>query len=355
MNSTEQKSNAYFALTAVFIIGNTVINLPFGRGITAAIAGSVFSAILSLPFFIMLTLIQKKSDGKELTATAEGLLGKIPSRIFAIVFSAFCLLCAVACMRNFTSFIHGRLLPLGGPFLPSVIFTVLVFFLCLIPKKGVVKLSLLSLAVLIISEVVLFVFSLNQMDFDSIMPLSLNPLDVGYQGISYFAMSFAQCTVLLAFFMGEKNFKTYRLGFFAGWVVLFVAMLHTLLIFGYSYTGTLRFPYATAMSTVSIGDKFIRLEGLSYPFYFFCALIKTAVSVRSAKDVLKSITGRYTKYLPIIFCTVLIIFSIFTDFFRPLDFIKIAPFFLIPAVGLPIILLIGFAIKNRTRSRCKTR
>ncbi len=358
MNKAERVGAAHFALVAVFIIGNTVINLPFGSGIKAAIPGFILSVLLSLPLFYMLSFIHKNAQKSTLADTLDTLLGKIFGRGVAIIFAAFSLLCAVACMRNFTSFADAQILSSNNSLLPAIIFAALILALCFIPKKGVVKLALISLVLTVVAEIILFIFSIGQMDFDNIMPIDLSFYDVSFQGVAYLAMSFSQCTVLLAFFMGfakKEKFYTYKAGVLVGSAVLFVCLLHTLLVFGYSYTGTLRFPYALAMSTVSIGDKFIRLEGFSYLIYFFCCLIKTAVCVISARDVLKNITGRYTKYLPVIFAIVLIVFSALTDFFRPLEFVKIAPWFLVPAFGLPAILLIVRGVKNRTRCRYKTR
>lgn len=351
--------SAHFALTAVFIIGNTIINLPFGRGIEGAVSGFILCVAASIPLFFMLSRVQRSLNGKSLGNSTEYIFGKITGRALSILFSAFCMLCAVACMRNFLSFADNQILPFGKTLLPSVLFTALAVVLCFVKKAAVIKLAFISFILTVAAEIFLLLCSLSQMSIDNLMPiLGTDITDTLYQAISYFAMSFAQCTVLLAFFMGytksEEN-HTYKAGVLAGAAVLILCLVHTLSVFGFSYTGTLRFPYALAMSTVTVGDKFIRLEGFSYLIYFFCCLIKTAVCIISAREVLKNITGRYTKYLPIISGIILIIFSALNDFFRPLEFIRIAPWFLVPAIGFPVILLIGYQVKNRIRCRCKTR
>ena len=351
--------SGHFALSAIFIIGNTIINMPFGKGIENAVAGFIFCVVLSLPFAFLLSRVENNAGSLCFGDNLEGVFGKVAGRILSAVFSLFCLFCAIACMRNFIAFVDTRILSLSGGLLPSIIFTTLAVWLCFVPKRALVKFSFIGLILTAVSEVFLFICSLRQINLENLLPLiNTDVKGIFYQGVSYFGMSFAQCAVLLAFFMGYKksNSKcTYKTGLLLGAGLLFICLIHTLGIFGYAYTGTLKYPYALAIGTVTAGDKFMRLEGFSYIIYFFSALIKTAVCIISARDSIKNITGKYTRYSPVFIGLILISFSVFNNIFRPVNFIKIAPFFLIPALFFPTVLLVGYEVKNRIRCRCKTK
>lgn len=351
--------NGHFALAAIFIIGNTIINLPFGKGIENAIAGFFLCVVASLPLFLMLSRVQANAKSATLSDNLDEIFGKMAGRILAVVFSLFCLLCGISCMRNFISFVDVRILSLNGSFLPSIIFTSLAVVFCFVTKGALIKFSFIGLILTALAEVFLFICSLPQIDFENLLPLiGTDVKGIFYQGISYFGMSFGECTVLLPFFMGYTRYEkkhTYKMGLLFGAGLLLLCLIHTVGLFGYTYTGTLKYPYALAIGTVTAGDKLMRLEGFSYIIYFFSALVKTSVCIIGARDSIKNITGKYTRYSPVIIGLILISFSAFNNIFRPIDFIKIAPFFIIPAVCLPTALLVGYEVKNHIRCRCKTK
>ena len=59
------------------------------------------------------------------------------------------------------------------------------------------------------------------------------------------------------------------------------------MLFGAQMSGEFDYPYAMAISTVTFGNLFSRLDGFSYFIYFVTALIKITVCVDVIKQEMK--------------------------------------------------------------------
>ena len=93
---------------------------------------------------------------------------------------------------------------------------------------------------------------------------------------------------LIGVFARDNGFskKTAVSGAVLGNLTLAFCILNSLLLFGNKFAGRLDYPYAFAISTVTFGNLFCRLDGFAYFIYFASCLIKITLSV----SIIKSIT-----------------------------------------------------------------
>ena len=76
-------------------------------------------------------------------------------------------------------------------------------------------------------------------------------------------------------------------GITAGFVLFCICMLSSILLFSPALAGRLSYPYASAVSTVTVGKLFTRMDGFSYFVYFSAAVTKINVCLFVASDSLK--------------------------------------------------------------------
>ena len=98
----------------------------------------------------------------------------------------------------------------------------------------------------------------------------------------------------------NRDKKSILKGYFAGSLLLIVCLLNVLLIFGNELSAKIDFPYSEAISTVTAGNIFMRLDGFSYYVFFMSCLVKICLSLKVLAVIFKRIlTLTVTKKLPV--------------------------------------------------------
>ena len=300
------------ALISLFFIGNTVINLPFSQGITASLVGFAAAFIISTPLIIAFARYNPSGN-----------------TFSVILFCLYALFCGIVTLRNYVTFSDKIILPEISSFFPTLLFLALLWLICREKQRVLLKLSLIFCALVLTLIVFLFFFSLDNMSLKALSPKTAVSLkDSLYQGVSYFGMSIAQSIVIAGLFKSNK--KEMLSGYIIASLFLLICLLQSLATFGYTLITQLNYPYSAAMSVISFGDKFSRMEGFSYLLYFSCTLIKCAVCIISAKNTLTLRFPKVKKYFLPLVLGIYAIVSIFTKVFTNLPFLQVAPFMIIP-------------------------
>ncbi len=325
MDTKINNNLSYIALISLFFIGNTVINLPFGENINGSLPGFFIAVLASIPFVLRISKISLSANKSFFGVTVTCL------------FVMYALFCGIVTLRNYVTFSDKIILPEIGSFFPSLLFLGLLWLICREKGSVLLKLSLISALLVFITVIILFLLSLNNISLKALIPNKSPTLkEIGYQALSYLSMSFIEGVVLIGI-IKEKKRKAILGGFLTGAAVLLIVLLQSVSVFGYSLLSNLNYPYASAMSVITFGDKFSRMEGFSYLLYFFCTLIKTAVCIKAAKSALCKFFPKTEKYFMPAVLTVYALLCVFTDFFVNLPFMTVAPFLTIPAVILTIL------------------
>ncbi len=313
---------SYICLYSLFFIGNTVINLPFKEYTRGSIFGFIIAFLLG--FLVILRL-------KSIEFTEKS---TIVSKVIYLFLCLYALLCGIVTLRNFVTFSDRIILPEISSFFPTLLFLLLIWFLCRQNEKVILKLSFISLTVIVFLVVLLFLFSIKFLSFDFLTQNLPTIKEIGYQTLAYFSMSFIQGIIIFGFV--RKAHTSYVGGYIIAGFVLFLTLVQCIGTFGFSSLSNLMTPYSSAVGIITFGDKFSRLEGFSYFIYFATTLIKTVISLKAAKNFF---CVSFKKAENFFFPAVLIIYlliSVLTNIFTNLPFIIIAPFLTAP----PIIFLL---------------
>ncbi|MEE0840063.1 MAG: GerAB/ArcD/ProY family transporter [Acutalibacteraceae bacterium] len=313
-----KKNIPLITLTGIFIIGNAVINLPFSQYPQGVILGFILS-VTSGFFFILLSERSFKTQNDK----------KLPKTIFTL----YCLLSAIVTVRNFITFSDRVLLPEMKGLLPSLLFLVLLYFLCKSGKKVILKISVISAVLILISTILLLFLSLENIKLNSFFNVRLSDIKgIFYEATAFLSLSFMQIVILMYFLKEEKAKNSIKTGYFLGVAVLLICFIQSIGVLGVSLTGRLLNPYAQSVSIISFGDRLSRMEGFSYFLYFSASLIKAGVCLLAGKRCIASLNKKAEGLYLMLSLIIIAVFCVFTSFFKDISFIYIAPFLAVPPI-----------------------
>ena len=312
-----QKSSLFkkhsISLIAIFIIGNTLIYFPNKLDIKSSSLGLILSITLSIPLFLLFYKINKKCLSTNILEEIKYNSNKLYKIILCAIFLISAFLIALPCLSEYVSYVNRFRMPLTYKIIISVIFMALVIYIAYSKKSAIYKLSIICFIYVLLSSVILFILSFNHFDFSNLLPVEFKGKDVLSSIIILIAKSFATIILLSLFFKNEKDKprSIYLMGLFLGGIILFICVLNVLLIFGSKITEELSLPYANAMSVISLGDVFTRLEGFSYLNYFACSIIKTATCLFIIKTIAYEFFEKKANYIVFLFSLISIILTLF--------------------------------------------
>ncbi len=267
------------ALSAIFILGSGVISLPLKGADEFNFSAFIVSAVL---LFVLYPLISFT-------------LNKI--NCFAVVLAVmiFALFCGAEGFLEITRFVSEIILPDIPKFFICLIFGVTVIYFSLKQKEGILKFSLVSMV--ITGAVILFFFiaPMDKYDLRNIFVFRLPELrEITTQIKPYIKLALQSIILPIYFKLTLGNTKTKQgfMGVLIGSLLLGFCILSPILLFGAQISGELQFPFSSAVSTVTVGRLFTRLDGFAYFIYFVSSLIKITVCLKVATEGLNKMGKR---------------------------------------------------------------
>lgn len=284
------------ALAAIFILGNAVIGLPVKTaneftfiGLSSAFVCLLFVYLLSFLLCGLLISLEKSASSVKKIFTAMLLL-------FIGIFSVFC---ASQAFKETVDFISKVILPQTNKIFICVLFGATVIYFALKRQENILKFALVSFVLMFITIVFFFLAAADKYDLSNIFvfrPPNMNELF--RQTAPYLKNPVLPAIILpfyFSFVFGENNKSAGLIGISIGTILLILCVLMSVLLFGTSLAGRLDFPFSSAVSTVTVGRLFTRLDGFSYFIYFVCALLRISVclfvTVASLKKLNKIMKG----------------------------------------------------------------
>lgn len=213
--------------------------------------------------------------------------------IFALVVIIAALCTAVTTASEFSSFAAHTMLSGVSELLIKAVFLLLCAYIASFGEGAVRKLSVITFTVAATVSVILFAFSARSFDMSETKDLLGGISASGV--IRELGNVFAPAVLALIYLSGDAE-KT-RLGsrgavlsvIFAS-LLLLVCRLNVSLLFGDSFAAALDYPYSEAVSTVTVGRLFARMEGWAYLMYYAASVLRATVCL--------SLCTRFLCYLP---------------------------------------------------------
>lgn len=297
--------NIHFVMiSAMFVLSNAVITVPFkGADKKNFLSFAIATALGAVFLYFTSYLINYMYDTK--------LLSKNPLavKVFYVLSSAVLVFLAVLCFKDYTDFVSFRMLPQTPRLIVSFIFAFCILWTSVKKDSVILKFSLFSFVITAIIIIILFVISVPRMKLENIVLLQFpNIKDTARQTGKYFLNVYVTLLPILLYrkclYKDMKN-KYISSGLLVGAVLLAVCLLNSLLLFGADVACNMDFPYADAISTVTVGELFTRMDGFSYFVFFASTVIKITVLISGVK-ILFSRLGIKNKKAVATACTVLI-------------------------------------------------
>ena len=277
----------FIMMSAMFLLGNAVISVPYKNAEKNNFLSFIIAFVSGLLIICLLTFVfDFLYDEKRL------LKNTVIIKIVYIVSSILLIYVSVLCFRDYSDFVAFRMLPNTPRFIVSVIFALCVLWFSLQKDKIILKFSLFSLVITAIIIILFFIISIPRYRLENIIILEFPDIkDTVKQAVSYFVNVFVTSLPVLLYrkcFFEKMEKKYICLAVVSGTVLLAVCLLNSLLLFGTTVASEMEFPYSDAISTVTVGELFTRMDGFSYFVFFASSIIKITVCI----SVIKSLVSR---------------------------------------------------------------
>ena len=278
INANSGYTKHFIALCALFILGNAVIGLPQKTADKFTFLGFLISFAVTFIFYFLFSFVPLC---KPLLAVA-----------FLLSFWA-----AADTFLEFIKFINDTLLRETANILIVLPFVFVAVYFAFQKSEVVLKFSLVAFFFSVLAVIFFFAFTAKDFDARNIIIKSLPSFKNLYTQTLPYIKKVVLPSLLLVIYAKilQKPKKVMYFGMIAGNALLAVCLLNSILLFGSVFSGELEYPYASAISTVTFGNLFTRMDGFAYFIYFASCIIKITVCVYIIKFVIrnkKNETGR---------------------------------------------------------------
>ena len=279
------------AASALFVVGNAIIVLPVNSGEKYTVAGlglAAVSGVLLNLILLPLSVLILKSESKDSTIL------KVLKGVISPILAVSALFFAADTFKDFIFFVHDLILPEVSLFVISLSFGLILAFFFFKRQEDTLKFSFLCFVFTALSVLFFFFAMSDNFDIQNIKVDSMPDFKELKDSFSPYFFKAVLPSVLLPFYhtsvFGKRAGSAVITGTAAGYIILCLCILPAVLLFSAPLAGKLSYPYASAVSTVTVGKIFTRLDGFSYFLYFSAALSKINVCLFIAKFTLKKLS-----------------------------------------------------------------
>lgn len=280
------------AQSAIFVLGNAVIAMPTKNADEFTVIAFLLSLLLLCGIWFVMSFL---SSFLLKIKTSDAVFKKIIGVTALISLAVFGLFCAAVTFTETVDFVAKVILPRSPKFFVAVLFGITVIYFAFKRQENVLKFSLVSFALIAIVILFFFIAAADKYDLRNIFIFRLPTFkEIGTQIKPYIINPVLPVLLLPVYYIftfGEKCTRTGFCGILVGTVLLALCILMPVLLFGTALAGRLEFPFSSAVSTVTVGRLFTRLDVFSYFVYFACSLIKITVCLFVTFASLKKINA----------------------------------------------------------------
>ncbi len=201
-------------------------------------------------------------------------------RVLTVGIAAFCI---VDTTTDFCKFINDSLLADIPIFFIAIVFVAVAVYAVTKGYSALLKFALITAFFTAILLIIFFFATADKFKISNVFPIRKFEIN-GVFGVIlvYFRKIILPILLLPVFkknYLSENANKSTFWGVLLGFSALFLTVINSLLIFGNFFAERVLYPYAAAISTVTFGRLFTRLDGFAYIIYFSAAIIRTVTCV----------------------------------------------------------------------------
>ena len=279
---------AALCLSALFVLGDGIIILPLMKGAYYTLYSFLTAVVLGLLLYFTVSFIYGKLFSSENDNTLKKGIEK-PVLIVVAVFSLFTLADAFSVFTKFASDVILENTPF---YIINIVFLGVILYFSFKRQECILKFSLVFF--LFVLGLIIFFFLASVSDY-SLHNLALQtPIDmkVFLKSLKSFIKNPILSSLILPFYyrfaLKERHISAH-FGVVLGYLLLLLAVISSLLLFGSELSAELSYPHFSAVSTITVGRLYTRLDGFLYFIYFITSIIKINVCSFVSYSCLKRI------------------------------------------------------------------
>lgn len=292
------------ALVAIFTVGNTLLRFPWTNAEAGVTVSFLLSGIAAIVASLAVYAIARFFFRRQL----HGNLPRILSAVgFAVVTGAVAWCCAARSAGDTVQFMKDLLLPSGTAIPFSVLFLLAAVLLARIPRRGIDLFALLGYVAVTVAVGVLFLRGTPQFrtEYGKFEIPTLGAVGKSLvRLLSETVLPMLPLAVYLALSAPAPRqnsvSRPLAVGVVAGFGLMFLCALQTLLTFGAPYAATLSYPYLRAVRVVSVGQYAFRPELISYVLDYVATLVRTAICLACLRRLIGRFLPRVGRPVPIV-------------------------------------------------------
>ncbi|MBQ8741290.1 MAG: hypothetical protein IJY79_07050 [Clostridia bacterium] len=280
MNRTTYNIHS-IALTALFMMGNAIL-APYIYGFKSTLLSFLVSSVLAL---LIIAAVSKFLNFVFLPTKKH----KIFFYVIAFLVGLLAIFGALDTLYSYIRFLTNIQMPQTSLILICIALAIPVAALVFCSNSALYKFCLLSAIISSLAIVLIFIGGIKYFDFTL---FKANPVinQSLTSGISEFLKSFLPAICIAAFMTLTKESactKQTIIGVSLGLFATAVCLLQSMLTLGVSANQD--FPYLKAVSVISSGSLFTRLDGFCFWLFFVCALVKSSVCIKTVWLITKTV------------------------------------------------------------------
>lgn len=275
---------------ALFVLGNAVMVLPaesadiftFLGFLAAAVTTVALSAVLSP----LARVILDQKDNQKIYLRVAKLLCMAALAVYSLFVAA-------DAFSDFTAFVKYLILPELPLWVITAVFGAVCLYFAFKRQEDTLKFSLICFVLTLVGVIFFFFATSGNFETEYIMPERLPHIKEALNAVAPYCLKAGLPVIILPFYcrmVFRDNCKGACIcGVSAGFVLLSLCLITSVLLFSPELAGRLSYPYASAVSTVTVGKLYTRMDGFSYFIYFSAAIAKINICLFTAIESLKRI------------------------------------------------------------------
>ena len=287
MNEKTNFKTHFACLAALFVLGSGIITLPTKNADQFTLYALIISIIFTFLIYFIVSIIKKEFLEKH----SKTKILKILAAVIYTAIAIYALFTFSYTFKIFTRFAAHILLRDTSYLTAAILLGLVVWFFASRSQVDILKFSLVCLIAAL--PVILFFFFAAMGDYkaDNIFIFNFPEFQNLLKNLYPFLKEISfPVIILLSFTTQHKGTsKSTVTGIFIGYILLFLCLSSAIMLFGTTFAARIEYPYTAAVSTVSVGRLFTRMDYFSYFIYFTSAIIKSTVCIFTVKECLKNL------------------------------------------------------------------
>lgn len=276
MTAKASYNRHFAALSALFVMGEAVIMLPDSSADEYTGICFTIAVLSALPLYFLSSFLLRRLF---FAYDTGGRFSKAGFMLFITAIAFYAFENAGKAFVCFINYAEKIILPDTENFFIAAVFLAAAVLLFFKPKEVILKLSVILFAVCVSAVLIFFFLTAKDFCLTNLSVNKLPSLKVLCDGLPNYILRLSLPTVLVsasdaAFFKGAHKQAGFA-GICIGLSAVTLGMLDCILLFGIPLSERLAFPLSAAVSTVTVGPLFSRMDGIIYCVFFVTALIKT--------------------------------------------------------------------------------